>query len=288
MTFLHHADDIRHYVLACQRARCFAGRSLSLLDPTYASKYIPIIASVSEHQPPAWPSYFTDLHLSVLLMPAGLVSCFRPLTPVSLFLILYGATAVYFSGVMVSPWTLTLCHCRPRALAAAGLLPEGRKCQWRRRSGCWSVYHVVLSCIRAELLGAVAYTAEETCSMLWQAIHDRVATGTIGSGLMQVRLMLVLAPAACCLAGIAAHEVLLTLSRSVRTGLANRAADKADGADKVADKAASKPASFKASGKNSKKGAADGGKVCCMTSAMHRQRRKGCLRAHACCMLTMT
>lgn len=40
-----------------------AGRSLSLLDPTYASKYIPIIASVSEHQPPSWASYFTDLHL---------------------------------------------------------------------------------------------------------------------------------------------------------------------------------------------------------------------------------
>ena len=40
---------------------CRAGRSLSLLDPTYASKYIPIIASVSEHQPPSWPSYFTDL-----------------------------------------------------------------------------------------------------------------------------------------------------------------------------------------------------------------------------------
>ena len=39
------------------------GRSLSLLDPTYASKYIPIIASVSEHQPPAWPAYFTDLNI---------------------------------------------------------------------------------------------------------------------------------------------------------------------------------------------------------------------------------
>ena len=42
-----------------------AGRSLSLLDPTYASKYIPIIASVSEHQPPAWTSYFTDLNVLV-------------------------------------------------------------------------------------------------------------------------------------------------------------------------------------------------------------------------------
>jgi len=27
----------------------WSGRSLTLLDPTYAKKYIPIIASVSEH-----------------------------------------------------------------------------------------------------------------------------------------------------------------------------------------------------------------------------------------------
>ncbi|RMZ56966.1 hypothetical protein APUTEX25_005028 [Auxenochlorella protothecoides] len=79
----------------------WTGRSLSLLDPTYASKYIPIIASVSEHQPPAWSSYYNDLHLVTLLAPAGLVAAFTPLTDASLFLVLYAVTAVYFSGVMV-------------------------------------------------------------------------------------------------------------------------------------------------------------------------------------------
>lgn len=79
----------------------WTGRSLSLLDPTYASKYIPIIASVSEHQPPSWNSYFMDIHVMVLLMPIGFFFCFRPLTDASLFLVLYGITAVYFSGVMV-------------------------------------------------------------------------------------------------------------------------------------------------------------------------------------------
>ena len=79
----------------------WTGRSLSLLDPTYASKYIPIIASVSEHQPPNWSMYFTDLHATALLAPAGLIMCFMPLTDTSLFLALYGVTAVYFSGVMV-------------------------------------------------------------------------------------------------------------------------------------------------------------------------------------------
>ena len=41
-------------------------------------------------------------------MPLGLLACFRPLTDSSLFLILYGVTAAYFSGVMVG--TLHLCH----------------------------------------------------------------------------------------------------------------------------------------------------------------------------------
>ena len=88
-----------------------AGRSLSLLDPTYASKYIPIIASVSEHQPPAWPSYFTDLHVASVLMPAGLIALFWPLTAASMFLILYACTAVYFSGVMVRAPYASLAIC---------------------------------------------------------------------------------------------------------------------------------------------------------------------------------
>ena len=79
----------------------WTGRSLSLLDPTYAAKHIPIIASVSEHQPPTWASYFTDLHAAVLLAPAGLIACVLRSTDASLFLAAYGVTAVYFSGVMV-------------------------------------------------------------------------------------------------------------------------------------------------------------------------------------------
>ncbi|WIA39883.1 hypothetical protein OEZ86_013325 [Tetradesmus obliquus] len=79
----------------------WTGRSLTLLDPTYASRFVPIIASVSEHQPPSWPSYITDLHFAALLAPAGIMAAFRKLDNGSLFLVLYGITAVYFSGVMV-------------------------------------------------------------------------------------------------------------------------------------------------------------------------------------------
>lgn len=79
----------------------WTGRFYSLLDPTYASKHIPIIASVAEHQPTAWGSYFFDLHILSMLVPAGFYFCFRNVNDDVIFLILYGSFAAYFAGVMV-------------------------------------------------------------------------------------------------------------------------------------------------------------------------------------------
>jgi len=79
----------------------WTGRFYSLLDPTYAKKHIPIIASVSEHQPTTWASFFFDLHVLTLLFPAGLYFCFKNLTDANIFAALYGITSVYFAGVMV-------------------------------------------------------------------------------------------------------------------------------------------------------------------------------------------
>ncbi len=53
---------------------------MTLLDPTYASKFVPIIASVSEHQPTSWPSYLTDLHAATLLAPLGIIVLLRSFT----------------------------------------------------------------------------------------------------------------------------------------------------------------------------------------------------------------
>jgi asparagine N-glycosylation enzyme membrane subunit Stt3 len=75
----------------------FTGRFYSLLDPTYAKIHIPIIASVSEHQPTTWASFFFDLHFLVFLIPAGFYYCFKELNDATMFPILYGATSVYFS-----------------------------------------------------------------------------------------------------------------------------------------------------------------------------------------------
>lgn len=44
---------------------------------SYAKIHIPIIASVSEHQPTTWVSFFFDLHILVCTFPAGLWFCIK-------------------------------------------------------------------------------------------------------------------------------------------------------------------------------------------------------------------
>nr|CAD7413845.1 unnamed protein product [Timema poppensis] len=79
----------------------WTGRFYSLLDPSYAKNHIPIIASVSEHQPTSWSSFYFDLQILVFLFPAGLYFCFSKLSDANIFLVLYGVTSIYFAGVMV-------------------------------------------------------------------------------------------------------------------------------------------------------------------------------------------
>ncbi|KAK3912605.1 Dolichyl-diphosphooligosaccharide--protein glycosyltransferase subunit STT3A [Frankliniella fusca] len=79
----------------------WTGRFYSLLDPSYAKNNIPIIASVSEHQPTSWSSFYFDLQIMVFLFPTGLYFCFSKLTDANIFIILYGVTSIYFAGVMV-------------------------------------------------------------------------------------------------------------------------------------------------------------------------------------------
>ncbi|KAK4535232.1 hypothetical protein CDCA_CDCA04G1257 [Cyanidium caldarium] len=101
----------------------WTGRFYTLLDPTYATKHIPIIASVSEHQPTAWASYFFDLHMLTVLAPLGLYYCFTALSDTVVFAVLYFACAVYFSGVMVRLMlVLAPAACAMGAIGATSLL----------------------------------------------------------------------------------------------------------------------------------------------------------------------
>ncbi|KAI5123189.1 hypothetical protein M0805_003956 [Coniferiporia weirii] len=101
----------------------WTGRFYSLWDTGYAKKYIPIIASVSEHQPTAWPSFFMDLHFLIVLFPAGVYLCFNELRDEHVFVIIYALVASYFAGVMVRLMlTLTPCVCVTAAVALSSLL----------------------------------------------------------------------------------------------------------------------------------------------------------------------
>ena len=101
----------------------WTGRFYSLWDTAYAKKHIPIIASVSEHQPTPWPAYFMDLHMLVWLFPAGVFLLFTQLRDEHVFVITYAVMGAYFSGVMVRLMlTLTPCVCVCAAVAASSVL----------------------------------------------------------------------------------------------------------------------------------------------------------------------
>ncbi|OXV10367.1 hypothetical protein Egran_01871 [Elaphomyces granulatus] len=101
----------------------WSGRFYSLWDTGYAKIHIPIIASVSEHQPTAWPAFFFDLNFLIWLFPAGVYMCFRNLEDEHVFIVIYSVLASYFAGVMVRLMlTLTPVVCVASALALSQIL----------------------------------------------------------------------------------------------------------------------------------------------------------------------
>lgn len=100
----------------------WSGRFYSLWDTGYAKIHIPIIASVSEHQPTTWFSFFFDLHILACVFPVGLWYCIKNINDERVFIILYAVSAVYFAGVMVRLMlTLTPCVCVLAAIAFSKL-----------------------------------------------------------------------------------------------------------------------------------------------------------------------
>ncbi|KAI7861991.1 Oligosaccharyl transferase STT3 subunit-domain-containing protein [Spinellus fusiger] len=101
----------------------WTGRFYSLWDTGYAKIHIPIIASVSEHQPTAWASFFFDLEMLIFLFPVGVYLCFRELRDEHVFVIVYSIFASYFAGVMVRLMlTLTPVVCVCSGMAVSSLL----------------------------------------------------------------------------------------------------------------------------------------------------------------------
>ncbi|KAA6389909.1 MAG: putative Dolichyl-diphosphooligosaccharide--protein glycosyltransferase subunit STT3 [Streblomastix strix] len=55
----------------------WTGRFYNLLHPSHAKRHIPIIASVSEHQPSSWSTLFEDLHITALFFIPGVFAVFQ-------------------------------------------------------------------------------------------------------------------------------------------------------------------------------------------------------------------
>ncbi len=101
----------------------WGGRFYSLWDTSYAKIHIPIIASVSEHQPTAWPAFFFDLNMLIWLFPVGVYLCFQELADEHVFIVVYALFGSYFAGVMVRLMlTLTPVVCVAAAIAVSTLL----------------------------------------------------------------------------------------------------------------------------------------------------------------------
>lgn len=84
---------------------------------------MPIIASVSEHQPTAWPAFFFDLEMLIFFFPAGVFWAFRELRDEHVFIIIYATLSAYFAGVMVRLMlVITPIVCVTAAIAFSKLL----------------------------------------------------------------------------------------------------------------------------------------------------------------------
>jgi dolichyl-diphosphooligosaccharide--protein glycosyltransferase len=77
-----------------------AGKFITVLDPFIRSE-APLIESVAEHRISAWGNIYFELGLGILFFLAGLYFTLRNPTNRNVFLLLFGATSLYFAASMV-------------------------------------------------------------------------------------------------------------------------------------------------------------------------------------------
>jgi len=73
---------------------------LSVLNPSVRFGY-PIIESVAEHRPSAWGTFYYNFGIGVFFFPVGLYFATIMASNLSIFIIIYGLTSVYFASSMI-------------------------------------------------------------------------------------------------------------------------------------------------------------------------------------------
>ncbi|KAF2716573.1 glycosyltransferase family 66 protein [Polychaeton citri CBS 116435] len=179
----------------------WTGRFYSLWDTGYAKIHIPIIASVSEHQPTAWPAFFFDLNMLIWLFPAGVYMCFRTLKDEHVFVVIYAVLASYFSGVMVRLMlTLTPIVCVAAAMALSQILdtflvietpPEGTTSQTNGSTSKSSSSSQSNGDIKDKIAAALPSTLRSASQPI-VGIYSNLSKFTITGALTSFLLMFVL------------------------------------------------------------------------------------------------
>jgi dolichyl-diphosphooligosaccharide--protein glycosyltransferase len=82
------------------RLEGIAGKFITVLDP-FVRAASPLIESVAEHRISAWGNIYFELGLGILFFLAGLYFTLRNPTNRNVFLLLFGATSLYFAASMV-------------------------------------------------------------------------------------------------------------------------------------------------------------------------------------------
>ena len=82
------------------RLEGLAGKFITVLDP-FVRAASPLIESVAEHRISAWGNLYFELGLVILFFLAGLYFTLRNPTNRNVFLLLFGATSLYFAASMV-------------------------------------------------------------------------------------------------------------------------------------------------------------------------------------------
>jgi dolichyl-diphosphooligosaccharide--protein glycosyltransferase len=77
-----------------------AGKFITVLDP-FVRSATPLIESVAEHRISAWGNIYYELGFGILFFLAGLYFTLRNPTNRNVFLLLFGATSLYFAASMV-------------------------------------------------------------------------------------------------------------------------------------------------------------------------------------------
>ncbi|MEM2143478.1 MAG: STT3 domain-containing protein [Candidatus Thorarchaeota archaeon] len=76
------------------------GKFLTVVNPFFRMEQR-IFASVAEHLPSPWSSFYSNLSVLVLFMPLGMYFLFKRRRDEDILLVLYGISSVYFTGSMI-------------------------------------------------------------------------------------------------------------------------------------------------------------------------------------------